>query len=484
MKTVPTAPPITQPRIAPVSSQLISAARRTRDPRILRRQMEEPQPEPPPKPESPPKKELPQKTIQKGTLEEMKNNLKQLNSINLSKPLMTQQFKSKSKKDKKSSRQSKEDKQRHRRLYQMVQDLKSKKSQGSLKCLSPSLEKHNESGMTKLNDLMPSEHQDERLLSKGINKSKSPAHESIEKKDSFSSSDTKFRTEKSDPKVKVMQQIIPNKELVNASPTSPSLSKDSSSSSDNKVRNEKTDSKVKDVQQIISSREVDKTSSLLSLPPNDSSLSSDKKIRNEKSNSKMKVVQQIMPCKDVDEASSSSLSRSKESLLLINKSKSPVRESVERLDSSLSSDRNFNNDKSDPVVEVVMQQTVIIDEVSPSSPPSSKDSLSSDKKFRNEKSDPKVKVIQQIMSSREVDEPSPSPPPPPVISDKFKEVKPASLSRLRKYVRNREGSESPPITGDVDLRHTLTPLADDHKSKPYIIILYFWSCRVHVKCLV
>lgn len=116
---------------------------------------------------------------------------------------------------------------------------------------------------------------------------------------------------------------------------------------------------------------------------------------------------------------------------------------------------------------------------------------SSEKRFR--RSDPKMTIMEKMLASTEVDEASPSPPPPPVISDKFKEVKPSSLSRLRKYVRNRDGSESPPVAtttvpdttaavapvvtttattvvADIDLRQPPVSLIGDQKSKIFMFI--------------
>lgn len=87
----------------------------------------------------------------------------------------------------------------------------------------------------------------------------------------------------------------------------------------------------------------------------------------------------------------------------------------------------------------------------------------------------KPSIAEQIIAEAEKHEASPSPPPPSVISDKFKEIKQSSLSRLRFVGRardNLEDSESPEPS-DVDLRTQIQPptLIKDLKSKLYHIIL-------------
>lgn len=87
----------------------------------------------------------------------------------------------------------------------------------------------------------------------------------------------------------------------------------------------------------------------------------------------------------------------------------------------------------------------------------------------------KPSIAEQIIADAEKHEASPSPPPPSVISDKFKEMKQSSLSRLRFVGRPRENLEDSesPEPSDVDLRTQIQPpsLINDLKSKLYHIIL-------------
>uniref|UniRef100_A0A1B6C345 CID domain-containing protein n=3 Tax=Clastoptera arizonana TaxID=38151 RepID=A0A1B6C345_9HEMI len=420
-------------RIAPVSSQLINAARRTRDPRILRRQMEEPQQEPSVSPntslkksfslkESPSEKEHSSKIRNKTANEDTKAKSEQSKlKDSVGKPF-SQSLKSKLKKDRKSSKHSKD----VRRIYDTVQDIKNKKSQ--MQETIQFLGKSNTSSLSKSNVL--------------------PLDENLYK----SASKTKLVPDNSD-KVELLH-------------SKPALEK--------KAKNENNDLNVKNsiaVNIEVSQASYDSHQSY-DLCNNDKKLidkieqkpSSHQILTNRNDNQSS-----FLPSRNKDEVSDTEVSEGKkefrETVLNIadqtkTNSSIPVKNTIieyENLD-ILSSDQKFKNQKS-----AYKEENIITTESAVVSSPVSE--ILPDKKTKNEKSDQKTKVIQQILSSREVDEASPSPPPPPVISDKFKEVKPSSLSRLRKYVRNREGSESPPISGDIDLRHSLNPQIDDEKKE-------------------
>uniref|UniRef100_A0A1B6EJ89 CID domain-containing protein n=2 Tax=Cuerna arida TaxID=1464854 RepID=A0A1B6EJ89_9HEMI len=79
-----------------------------------------------------------------------------------------------------------------------------------------------------------------------------------------------------------------------------------------------------------------------------------------------------------------------------------------------------------------------------------------ERKFR--KGD-KPSIMEQIIADAEKHDASPSPPPPPIISDKFKEIKQSSLSRLRRVGRPREdlADAESPEPADVDLRTQILP---------------------------
>lgn len=85
----------------------------------------------------------------------------------------------------------------------------------------------------------------------------------------------------------------------------------------------------------------------------------------------------------------------------------------------------------------------------------------------------KPSIMEQLIADAEKHEASPSPPPPPVISDKFKEIKQSSLSRLRRVGRLRDELDETesPEPADVDLRTQIQPptLIKDPKSKHYFI---------------
>ncbi|KAG8243537.1 hypothetical protein J6590_044185 [Homalodisca vitripennis] len=71
----------------------------------------------------------------------------------------------------------------------------------------------------------------------------------------------------------------------------------------------------------------------------------------------------------------------------------------------------------------------------------------------------KPSIMEQIIADAEKHDASPSPPPPPIISDKFKEIKQSSLSRLRRVGRPREdlADAESPEPADVDLRTQIQP---------------------------
>lgn len=106
----------------------------------------------------------------------------------------------------------------------------------------------------------------------------------------------------------------------------------------------------------------------------------------------------------------------------------------------------------------------------------------------------KPSMMEQLIADAESHEASPSPPPPPVISDKFKEIKQSSLSRLRRVGRPREDLDGPesPEPSDVDLRPPISaPLIKDQKSKRnflyflvYILSSYLRSCIVHLEYII
>lgn len=100
----------------------------------------------------------------------------------------------------------------------------------------------------------------------------------------------------------------------------------------------------------------------------------------------------------------------------------------------------------------------------------------------------KPSIAEQIIADAERHEASPSPPPPSVISDKFKEIKQSSLSRLRIVGRPRENLEDSesPEPSDVDLRTQIPPptLTKDLKSKLYHIILVVLALQEFFKYFV
>lgn len=174
----------------------------------------------------------------------------------------------------------------------------------------------------------------------------------------------------------------------------------------------------------------------------------------------------------------------------------PVEESapklpLESLHTSLPQHKSdFSNDKSSarsspkrpysPVVEPMD----IIEESNENIPPPAEISLfkKQDKRQgspvdeeRKVRKGEKPSIAEQIIADAEKHEASPSPPPPTIISDKFKEMKQSSLSRLRFVGRPRENLEDSesPEPSDVDLRTQIQPpsLIKDLKSKLYLIIL-------------
>lgn len=106
----------------------------------------------------------------------------------------------------------------------------------------------------------------------------------------------------------------------------------------------------------------------------------------------------------------------------------------------------------------------------------------------------KPSMMEQLIADAESHEASPSPPPPPVISDKFKEIKQSSLSRLRRVGRPREDLDGPesPEPSDVDLRPSISaPLIKDQKSKRnflyflvYILSSYLQNFIVHLEYII
>lgn len=174
----------------------------------------------------------------------------------------------------------------------------------------------------------------------------------------------------------------------------------------------------------------------------------------------------------------------------------PVEESTSKLPfeslqtTLLQHKSDFSNDKSSarsspkrphsPVVEPMD----IIEESNENIPPPTEISLckKQDKRQgspvheeRKVRKGEKPSIAEQIIADAEKHEASPSPPPPSVISDKFKEMKQSSLSRLRFVGRPRENLEDSesPEPSDVDLRTQIQPpsLINDLKSKLYHIIL-------------
>lgn len=89
----------------------------------------------------------------------------------------------------------------------------------------------------------------------------------------------------------------------------------------------------------------------------------------------------------------------------------------------------------------------------------------------------KENIMEQLIADAEKHEASPSPPPPPVISDKFKEIKQSSLSRLRSVGRPRDDRSNleSPEPADIDLRTEIQPsvVTKDPKSKNLIIMFDF-----------